>query len=225
MSLFRKQANFTYCSQQGTQQYLFDIVIDTQGQLFVRNVWGANGVVLDVPSPVLQDIETAKGITLEAIGQTQVEQGIVLFTGQYTRPVVIPAGILNNTNYRVVYSVVGGTPPIQTTDQTITGFTVVSNVALGTTSVPVGIGYTVLVSTHESSAVGGTLTFTAADLGVRSIVFPTPMSTAAYQIVLSPNGFFPAQVISQSKSGFSVQIGYTVALTETVTVGYDLFVG
>jgi hypothetical protein len=225
MSLFRKQASFTYCSQQGLQQYFFDVIINTQGQLFVKNIVTSGfGPVSDIPDAVVQDIEIAKGITLEAIGQTQVDQGVILYTGQYSRPVVIPVGVLNNNNYRVVYSVPGGNPPIKTEAKTIIGFNAVSDVPLGTIHIPFAVRYVVLASTHESSAVGGTLTFTSADAGVRSIIFPAPMTTDAYQVILSPNGFFPAQTINQTRQGFQVQIGYTVQLTETVSVGYDVFV-
>jgi hypothetical protein len=223
--LLRKQVDFTYCSQQGNQQYYFNIVVDTQGQLFARNaVISANGVVENVPATVLQDIEEAKGIVLQTLGQTQADQGLVTFTGQTSRPITIPVGTLNNTNYRVVYSVPGGTPPLRTENQTITGFTVVSDIPLGNSHVPYYVNYIVFVSTHESSAVGGTLNFTASDSGIKSVLFPVPMTTDAYQVILSPNGFFPAQTINQTRQGFQVQIGYTVQLTETVSVGYDVFV-
>jgi hypothetical protein len=175
-----------------------------------------------LPSQVIDDMEEAKGLVGQTLVETEVTSGTLTFTGQTYRDAVISSGLLNNTNYRVVYSTSDGIA-LYTENKATTGFRGTVGVAYGSVATPKTVTYSVLVSTHQGSAVGGTLSFAAADSGQKSVTFSTAMLSADYRVVLSPDGFFPAFVVSQSKTGFTVELGYTVQAAETVTVGFDVF--
>jgi hypothetical protein len=52
------------------------------------------------------------------------------------------------------------------------------------------------------------------------------LPSSSYRVVLEPQGFFLAFVPEESKTraGFKVVLGHTLAVGETVTVSYDVFV-
>jgi len=226
MALMRQQSTFTYKSSSGGRDYYFDIVVDAQGLVSFRNLRSPQGVVdptTEIPNSVIDDIASAKQLVQQLVGETQVASGTVTFTGQTSRPVTISAGVLNNTDYRVVYTTTDGTA-LTTEDQTTTGFNVISATAYGTVPLPKTVGWVVLVKTQQAGVTGGVLSFTAGDAGRKSVVFSPAFVTANYRVILSEGGFFKAYVVTQTKGGFTVELGYTVGAAETVLVGYDVFV-
>jgi hypothetical protein len=226
MAPSRIQSVVTYSTSSGGQTYYYDIVVDSQGSTAVRNIRGPRGLITDpyttVPAAVLDDIEAARSLTSQTLVETEVTHGDLTFTGQTYQDAVIAPGVLNNTNYRVVYTTTDGVE-LYTENKTTTGFRGTVGVTYGTVLVPKIAHYSVLVSTHQSSTVGGTLTFAVADAGQKTVTFATAMESSDYRVVLSPDGFFPAYVVSQSTTSFTVEIGYTLGAVETVTVGFDVF--
>ena len=227
MALSRTQAVFTYSSASGGQSYYFDVVVDAQGLLSVRNLRSPLGLIQDtltsLPDSVVSDISDAKGIVTQQLSETTADSGQIVFAGDTVKDVAIAGGILNNTNYRVVYTTPDGTV-LRTENKTITGFQAVAATAYGTVPVPITVSYVVLVKTQQASVTSGVLTFVPADAGIKRVTFSTVFATADYRIVLTPSGFFTARIIDQLKTGFGVQLGYTLQAGESVTVGYDVFV-
>lgn len=226
MALTSQQTVVTYSSTTGSVVYLFDIVVDAQGNVFVRNIRSPKGLIQDpytpIPDSVLNDIEEAKGLTEQGMSETQVDSGTLTFTGQTQQTATIPAGVLNNTSYRVIYTTPDGTI-LQTTTKTLTSFIAVAPTTYGSVSDPKTVSYVVLVATQQASATGATLTFAAGE-SVKAVTFVTAFETDQYRVMLSPDGFFVPRVTNQTKTGFMIQLPFTVPAAETVTVGYDVFV-
>ncbi len=226
MTLIRQQSVFTYESSSGGVAYYFDIVVDAQGLLSARNIRAAYGEVgcnTNIPAFVLDDIERAKYIVQQQVAETAIQNGIVVFTGQTEQTVMIPAGLLNNTDYRVAYSVSDATV-LSTEDKTLTSFRIVAPCAYGSPTTPMNVEYVVLVSTQQASTTSGSLTFQDFDMGQVSVTFATPFTTDDYRVILTPDGFFTARVINKTKTGFTVELGYTLMTGDTAEVGFDVFV-
>lgn len=226
MALASQQTVVTYSSTFGTSVYLFDIVVDAQGNISVRNIRSPKGLITDpytpIPDSVLTDIEEAKSLVVQGMAESQVDSGTLTFTGQTSQNATIASGVLNNTAYRVIYTTPDGTV-LQTTSKTTTGFTAVAPTTYGTVADPKTVAYVVLVSTQQASATGATLTFAAGE-SFQAVAFVTAFATDQYRVVMSPNGFFVPKVTNQTKAGFTVQLPFTVPTAQTVTVGYDVFV-
>ena len=226
MTLIRQQSVFTYESSSGGVAYYFDIVVDIQGLISVRNIRAAYGEVgcnTNIPSYVLDDIEKAKLIVQQQVAETAIQNGIVVFTGQVEQTVMIPAGILNNTNYRVAYSTSDATV-LKTEDKTLTSFKIVAPWAYGSVTTPMNVEYVVLVSTQQASTTSGSLTFQDFDMGQKTVTFATAFTTANYRVILTPDDFSVARVINKTKTGFTVELGYTLVTGDTAEVGFDVFV-
>jgi len=226
MTLIRQQSVFTYQSSSGGVAYYFDIVVDAQGLISVRNIRSSSGSMdcaTSIPDFVLTDIERAKYIVQQQVAETAVQNGIVVFTGQVEQTVMIPVGILNNTNYRVAYSVSDATV-LKTEDKTLTSFKIVAPCAYGSPTTPMNVDYVVLVSTQQASTTSGFLTFQDFDIGQKTVTFATPFTTADYRVILTPDDFFVARVINKTKTGFTVELGYTLVTGDTAEVGFDVFV-
>lgn len=226
MTLSRQQSVFTYNSSNGGVTYYFDIVVDAQGLISVRNIRSPQGAIdgsTNIPEIVVNDISAAKLLVQQLVSETSVDSGTITFTGQTEQSVVVPPGTLNNTDYRVAYTTTDGT--VLTTESKATGsFTAVVGYAYGTVAVPKTVSYVILVKTQQASVTSGTLDFIPSDSGLKSVVFSPAFKTAGYQVVLTEEGFFKAAVVNQTKAGFTVELGYTVPTGETVSVGYDVFV-
>ena len=226
MALARQQSVVTYTSSSGGATYTFDIVMNAQGGLSVRNIRGPKGLITDpytiIPSSVLDDIEEAKKEVQQVMDETQVDSGTLTFTGETTQTALIASGVLNNTAYRVVYSTPDGTI-LRTENQTTTSFDAVAPTTYGSVVNPIVVGYVVLVATQQASATSGTLTFTAGQSS-QAVAFTETFATADYRVMLSPEGFFVARVVSPTRAGFTVQLPFTVPAGHTVLVGYDVFI-
>lgn len=228
MALTRRQSVHTYSSSSGGQEYLFDVVVDAQGVVSVRNIRTPTGGMCDayvsLPQAVMADIQAAVELVTLLQQETEVGAGNVVFTGQTSQAVVIPGGVLNNTNYRVVLTVPDGTV-LQVTGKTTTGFTVVASTTYGAPADPKTVGYSVLVKTGGTSDLSGVITITNADGGSKAVVFTTPLSTANYRVVLEPHGFFDAHVPEATKltTGFTIELGHVPAVGADADVGYDVF--
>lgn len=226
MAASRIQSVFTFRSGSGASTYYFDVIVNEQGRLAVRNLRSPTGLIqdsmTDLPQSVTDDIQSAIGLVSLLLTEAAAATGTVVFAGETSKDVAVAPGILNNTNYRVVYTTPDGML-LTTEDQTTVGFTVVAPAAYGTALDPKTVGWTVLAATVQTSATAGTLTFAAADAGSKTVTFAAAFPTADYRIVLEPRGFFTAQVTSQTKRGFTVQIGITLGGAESVVVGYDVF--
>jgi len=226
MALTRTLGVHTYKSESGGVAYYFDIVVDEQGLVSVRNIIAPTGLIRDsttsLPQSVLDDMGTAKDLTEDLLAETSIDNGNIVFSGQTSRPVVFGAA-MNNTNYRVVYTTPDGTI-LTTEDKTTAGFNAVAPVAYGTPAVPITVAYVVLEKTSQTSTTGGSLTFTDADAGSKSVTFAAAFNSDEYRVILSPVGFFPVEISAQSKTGFTATLGITLGVGQTAVVGYDVFV-
>jgi len=227
MAGVQEQAVYTFSTSSGGQTYRYDIVVDSQGLVSARNFRTPLGLIMDsytsLPQVVVQDINTARDAVAQHVTEAEAVGGTVTFTGETTQAVVIAPGVLNNTSYRVAYTTPDGVS-LTTSGKTTIGFTVEAPSTYGSVAVPKVVTYSVLVVTASSSTYGGTATVLAADGGAKAITFPSPMSTADYRVVLTPDGFFPVYLSVKSKAGFTIQVGYTMITASSVTVGYDVFV-
>lgn len=229
MALTRLQSVHTYSSSSGGVTYYFDVVVDSRGVVSVRNIRTPTGGMCDpytsLPQAVMNDIKLATELAALLQQETEVEAGNIVFTGQTSKAVVIPPGVLNNTNYRVVLTVPDGTM-LQVTGKTTTGFTIVASTTYGSVAVPKTVGYSVLVKTGGTSDLSGVATITNADGGSVAIVFTTPLPTAAYRVLLEPHGFFNAHVpeVLKLTTGFTIELGHVPVVGVSAEVGYDVFV-
>lgn len=227
MPLVREQAVHTYASTHGGLTYRFDVMLDSRGQVAVRNIQSSFGLVSDsytsLPDVVVSDISEARGIMQQQLAEKVVHEGTIEFDGVASVEVAIPDDLLNNTDYRVVYTTPDGMV-IRTTDPTIEAFTAEAAAVYGTEDEPIEVGFEVLVAAQQASVMSGTLTFVTADNGVVTVNFPSALTTTEYRVVLTPNGFFPVRVLSKTKAKMVVQLGYTLGTGQSVTVGYDVFV-
>ena len=231
MSLVRTRSVFSYCSFAGGVSYTFDVVYDAQGLISVKNLQGpiagtaacSTTCTTNIPEDVLDDIQDARGLVELLMAETEVASGTLTFTGQTQLPGTIAVGVLNNTNYRVVYTTACATLFI-TENQTLTSFDCVAGTPVGSVADPVDVDYSVLVSTASNSPFGGDATFTVADAGQIAITFPSPVPTTAYRVILFPDGFYVPRVINKTTTGFTIELGHGLQGLETATVGFDVFV-
>jgi len=228
MALSQVLSLTTFSSSSGGLNYYFDVAVDALGQISIRNVRTPLGLIRDpvtgVPQSVINDMRTAESVVQQTSTETQVETGTLSFNGVTSVAGAIPAGVVNNTNYRVVYTTPDGTY-LYTDSKTTISFEAVAPYTYGTVLTPILVPYVILVATQQASTTSGLLTFTAADAGTKTVTFTQAMTTAAYHVVLTPSNFFSAKVTNQTKTGFSVVINYSMAAAESETVGYDVFVG
>jgi len=68
------------------------------------------------------------------------------------------------------------------------------------------------------------LTFQDFDMGQKTVTFATPFTTTNYRVILTPDNFYVARVINKTKTGFTVELGYTLVTGDTAEVGFDVFV-
>jgi len=227
MSLARTLFASTYSSSSGGIVYYFDIVVDQNGLVAVRNIRGPRGLINDpmveIPQSVLDDINIARAIVLQTQTTTVVVSGNITFTGETYHDVVIAGGVLNNTNYRVVFSTTDGTVVVAE-NKTTTGFRASVAAAYGSLVSPKIVGYVVLVATQQASTTSGFVTITDADNNRMTVVFTTAMATADYRIILSPDGMYSTYITSKTRAGFTINMGYAMAAGETRVIGYDVFV-
>lgn len=229
MALSRAASTHTYSSSSGGQTYLFDVIVDGQGVASVRNIRGPNGLIQDartqIPQSVIDDMDSALESVSLLTQETEVDAGNIVFELDTTVPVVIPGGVLNNTNYRVVFTTPDGTVLVAE-NKTTTGFDAVAATAYGAVGAPVTVGYSVLVKTGQASDLSGVLTIADVDGGSKAIVFSSPLPTTNYRVVLEPRGLFDAHVpeATKLKTGFTVELGHVPEAGGSVDVGYDVFV-
>ena len=229
MALTRLQSVHTYSSASGGVSYYFDVVVDSQGLVSVRNIRTPVGSLSDtntaLPQTVMDDMKAATELVTLLQLETEVDSGTAVFTGETSQAVIIAGGVLNNTNYRVVFTTPDGTV-LEATSKTITGFTATAATTYGSVADPKTVAYSVLVKTGQTSDLSGVVTITNADGGSSAVVFTTPLSTAEYRVLLEPRGFFDAHVPSATKlkTGFTIELGHVPAVGADVAVGYDVFV-
>jgi hypothetical protein len=228
--LVRTRSVFSYQSSAGGVTYTFDIVLDAQGIITIKNIQGpiastaacSTACSTDIPEDVLNDMQEAKCLVELLMSVTEVAFGQLVFTGQTELPGTIPVGVLNNTNYRVVYTDPCGTL-ITTENKTVTTFDAVVGVSYGTPADPITVDYSVLVSTAQNSDFGGTVTFNVGTGPTVDVTFPEPVPCTAYRVVLSPDGFYVPRVIDKTINGFTIELGFTPTGAETFVVGFDVF--
>lgn len=227
MALARVMFASTYSSSSGGVVYYFDVVVDQNGLVSVRNIRGPRGLINDpmtgIPQSVLDDITAARAVVTQTQTSTEVLSGNLTFTGQTYQDAVIAGGILNNTNYRVTFSTTDGVVVIAE-NKTTTGFRASTATAYGSIAEPKVVGYVVLVATQQASTTSGFVTITDADSNQMAVVFTTAMATADYRIVISTDGLYSTYITSKTRTGFTINMGYAMAAGETRVIGYDVFV-
>ena len=227
MALARIQSTNTYSSSSGGVTYYFDVVVSQSGSVSYRNIRGPRGLIsdpsTDIPQSVMDDMMAAKSVVVQTQTETSVVSDDVVFTGELFQDVAIAPGVLNNTNYRVVFSTSDGTM-VFSENQTTTGFRASVSAAYGSVGTPKTVGYTILVATQQASVTSGSVAITDADSGQKAVTFTTAMATNGYRVVLSTDGLYPVWTSSKTRSGFVINIGYTIENADTRNVGYDVFV-
>ncbi len=226
MTATRVQAEYTFKATHGGGDYFWEVVIDAQGLASIRNIRAPTGLIRDtvtnVPDPVVDDIHESVNQVQASLAETSVFSGVLNFTGETTKAVVIPGGVLNNTEYRVVYA-----PPdvvvFRTLNKTITGFTADAGVAYGSVEEPKDVGFEVFVSTAQSSTFGGSVIFDDTS-SIIPVAFGTAFATDAYRVLLSFEDFVTARVTNQTTLGFDLELGISLLPAQTVEIGYDVFV-
>ena len=228
MALGRVQSTFTYTSSSGGVSWTFDILVDSFGNASVKNIRSPRGLVTDsltaIPNLTVQDMNSALELAAVQSAEATIEDGTAEFTGTPTKTITL-AETLNSTNYHVAYQTYDGTTGLYTTSKTVSSFVI--NVPFdeyGSAEVPLDVDWAVLIPVSNSVSLSGDATFTNADAGVVTVTFTTPLETDGYRVFLTPNGFFTATVLSQTRTYFQIQLGYSVASAETVTVGYNVFI-
>jgi len=220
MALSRVLAEFTYKSTVGTTEYFFNVTVDEQSLVAVRNILTPNGPIIDsytsLPESVVDDISEAKDLVEDLISETTLASATAAFDEETSSDVLF-ATEMNNTNYRVTYSA-DPDVAVVTTNKATTGFTITTSAAYTG-----DIGYVVLAKTSQSSATGGELAFTAGTGSSVDVAFSTAYTSDSYRVALSPDGFFPARVVDKSTTGFTVEIAIGLAGDQTANVGYEVF--
>jgi hypothetical protein len=226
MTATRVQAEYTFKSTYGGADYYWEVTVDAQGLASVRNVQAPTGLirdtVTDVPEPVVDDIHESVNQVQASLAETSAYSGIITFTGQVTQAVVVPGGILNNTEYRVVYS-----PPdivlFSTLSKTTTGFVANAGVAYGSVPDPKDVGYEVFVATAQASTFGGSVIFDDTSSTI-AVSFGSAFNTDNYRVVLSYEDFVLARATNKTVIGFDIELGISLLAAQTVEVGFDVFV-
>lgn len=144
MALTRELSEFSYRSESGGQSYRFTIAVNEQQTVEVRNIQSPYGLIMDsvtgLPQSVVDDINTAIGQVETLVGMSSAVNGILVFSGETSKPVVFSSPFAN-TNYRVVFSVEDFiVPRVPEVTKLTTGFTV----ELGVTYTG-NVGYDVFV--------------------------------------------------------------------------------
>jgi len=229
MALTRKQSVHTYSSSSGGQEYMFDVVVDVNSIVSVRNMRSPRGLIMDsytsLPQTVIDDMNQAVGLVTLLQQESEADSGTIVFAGDTSVAVVIPGGVLNNTNYQAYFTTSDGTVLVAES-KTTTGFNAVAAAAFGSISAPETVTYSVLVKTAQTSDLSGVATIADTDAGEIAIVFSTALGTTAYRVLLEPRGFFAAYVptATKLKTGFTIKLGHVPPTGESVDVGYDVFV-
>lgn len=226
MALSRTQAVVSYRSQVGGSEFLFDVVLDSFGELSIRNIRGPFGPIRDSASPlpaiVMADMQDALGATQLVLAEQTAASGEISFAGDTSKEITISEGVLNNALYRVVYTTPDGTL-LRTTDLTSTGFTAQAEAAYGTSEVPIVVGYVILVATVQTSSMSGQVTMTSDDGTTKTVTFAAALPSNAYRVLLSPGGFNGAVVKTRTRRGFTIQLSSALTGSETLDIGYDVF--
>lgn len=225
MTASRVQSVTTYSSSSGGAYYYFDVVVDANGAVSIRNIRSPRGLIQDaltsIPQSVLDDMDTAKNQVVQTQTETSIASGDIVWTGETLHSVSLDDGLVNNTQYRVVFTTDDGTV-LYADSLTTDGFDAVCAVAYGSVDDPKTSGYVVLVATQQASTQSGLATIP--DTGTFAVVFDAAMATTAYRVVMTPVGLFPVYITNKTRAGFTIQVGYTLPAMATVTVGYDVFV-
>lgn len=228
MTLIRSQTVVSYRSVYGASQFTFDVVVDSQSNVSVRNFKQLGQVgttTCAIPAPHFADVEEARRWVAVLLAESSVYAGSSTWSGETEQTLAIPANTLNNTDYRVVYSTPDGAV-LATSDKTLTSFTATAPLAYGTLASPIVVPFTVFVNPGQNTSFGGTLTFTDADASLKSVVLPeSAASASSYRVILSVTDFVPVHVTNQTVAGFDVVLGVTLAPAETLLVGFDVLFG
>lgn len=226
MALARVQSTSTFSSSAGGVTYYFDVVVAQTGSVAVRNIRGPRGFIADpnteIPQSVLDDMSTAKATMVQTQTPTIVTSGEITFTGETHQDVVIADGILNNINYRVIFSTDDGVV-VFSEDLATTSFRASVAAVYGSVLVPKTVGYAVLVATQQASTTSGSVVITDSDNSKMAVLFDTAMATANYRVVLALDGAYSAYANTRTRTGFVIHIGYTLQSAEVRTIGYDVF--
>jgi len=119
-------AEFTYQSGTSSEAYYFTVVYDQQGNVSVRNIQNAYGLIIDsmtsLPSSVTDDICTATAQVENIMAATSAINGTLAFAAENYKDVVF-ASALSSTSYRVQVTS-DQFVPLRVINKTTTGFTV-----------------------------------------------------------------------------------------------------
>ncbi len=219
MALSKTSTVVSYASQAGQNRYTFDVLVDSMGGVGVRNIKGPNGLdqYTVLPLVVMEDIQQAQRETSDLLAETAIGSGSVDFTSQVSQIVTFDTP-LNNTDYRVVLAFDPTGPVGFVQAQAVDGFLIIlSAVYTGTVS------YVLLQKASEVGSLSGALSFTSAGT-TQAVVFGTPMASADYKVVLTPDGFYPVGTANKTVNGFTVVLGTSLRVGQTWLVGFDVFV-
>ena len=120
------QAEFVYTSGVSTDQYMFTIGQDSSGNVSVRDIQNAYGMIVSpyskIPASVSADIETAINAVESIMAAPSAINGTLVFAAETYKDIVFTEA-LSTTTYRVQLSSQIFVP-LRITNKTTTGFTV-----------------------------------------------------------------------------------------------------
>jgi len=126
MALTRSQSVFSYQSTQGSHIYTFDVVMDGQSNVSVRNIVTPYGLLMDttnsLPEAVLDDVRSAIDQVENLVAQTSAINGTLTFASESTKTYTF-ATAFTSTDYRVYFDT-DDFIDVRITNRSLTGFTV-----------------------------------------------------------------------------------------------------
>ncbi len=120
------QAEFVYTSGTSAEQYMFTVIQDTAGNVSVRDIQNAYGMIVSpysrIPASVTADIEDAITTVEDIMAATSAINGTLVFADEHQKNVTFVEA-LTATTYRVQLSSQIFVP-LRITNKTTTGFSV-----------------------------------------------------------------------------------------------------
>ncbi len=224
MSFSRIETVYTYKTSLGNQNYQYDIVVDLNGKVNVRNIRGPKGLIADsrtaLPLDVMKDIQDAISVVSSLQSSISVYTSTIEFDGVSSKTVSLPEGTVNTDAYHVSFTTPDGVH-LNSEELEVTGFVAVAPFDYGTEDEPIEVDYSILVNVLPTTEYSGTVTFNS-DSSSQTITFSSPLQTSKYHVLFSSSGFYPISISNKTKNGFTVVIGYSLPVGETTTVYYDI---
>jgi hypothetical protein len=225
VSYSKVETVYTYKTSLGTNNYHYDIVVDSNGKLSFRNVRGPKGLIADsrtaLPQEVIKDMQDAMSIVASYQSSISLYTGQIIFEGDMYKDVPLPDGTVASSNYHVAFSTPDGVS-LNSEDLTVTGFTAVAPFEYGSEEEPIEVDFSILAPVLPTTEYSSSVTFTSVTGSTQNITFTNALNTSKYHVILNPRDFFSAYVSNKSKTGFTLNLSYSVPVGENAVIDYDI---